>query len=79
MFFETCGDGPEMHDLIEIPLAKTALAVEKWAEGWDGDAVRHRFDVGPSAIASQAFRCRGRELTLGWRGLTVYARMITKP
>src|SRR5579863_5719515 len=54
VFFEARGHGSEMLELVEEPLDEVAIAIEERAEGWDVDAPRHWFDVGPSPALGQA-------------------------
>jgi hypothetical protein len=49
MFFETGGDGPEMQEALD----EVAVAIKERTESWDIDPVRHRLEVGPSALVLQ--------------------------
>ena len=53
MLFVSRGDSPEVVEFVEEALDEIAVAVEKPAEGWDIDAVRHRLDVGPCAAITK--------------------------
>src|SRR5208283_1563487 len=58
MFFEACGDGSVMLDLVEEPLDEVAIAVEKGAEGRDIDPSGHGFDVRPGSAIFQGLAQR---------------------